>query len=144
MAKPEIFVESKNICLSYVDIIQLQDHPKTKRKNGGGKKRLLLNLAKLTAIIPDKIFLNLVYRHYTGRWINWSNPQRMSEKIQLYKAYYRNPAMLPCTDKYLVRDFVTKRLGTDKYLNELYQVCDHAEEIDFAKLPNQFVIQTPA
>lgn len=133
---PKIFVYLMLTLFNYKTTLKLRG------KMGGGKKRLLLNLAKLTAIIPDKIFLNLVYRHYTGRWINWSNPQRMSEKIQLYKAYYRNPAMLPCTDKYLVRDFVTKRLGTDKYLNELYQVCDHAEEIDFAKLPNQFVIKT--
>lgn len=96
----------------------------------------------MAGILPDKLFLSLVYRFYTGRWINWKKPQRMSEKIQLYKTYYRNQEMLPCTDKYLVRDFVSKRLGTDKYLNELYQVCDYAEQIDFDKLPSQFVIKT--
>lgn len=66
----------------------------------------------------------------------------MSEKIQHYKAYYRNPDMLTCSDKYKVREFVAKRLGTDKYLNDLYQVCNRAEEIDFEKLPQQFVIKT--
>lgn len=50
--------------------------------------------------------------------------------------------MLPCTDKYLVRDVVKRRLRTDRYLNELYQVCDNAEEINFDKLPSQFVIKT--
>ena len=50
--------------------------------------------------------------------------------------------MLPCTDKYLVRDVVKQRLRTDRYLNELYQVCDNAEEINFDKLPSQFVIKT--
>lgn len=106
------------------------------------KKRFLFIIAKMAGILPDKLFLSLVYRFYTGRWINWKKPQRMSEKIQLYKTYYRNQEMLPCTDKYLVRDFVSKRLGTDKYLNELYQVCDYAEQIDFDKLPSQFVIKT--
>lgn len=50
--------------------------------------------------------------------------------------------MLTCVDKYLVRDFVKNRLGTDKYLNQLYQVCDNADEIDFAALPEKFVIKT--
>ena len=93
-------------------------------------------------VIPDKLFLSIAYRIKMGKWINWKNPQRMSEKIQLYKIYYRNVEMLPCTDKFLVRNFVTQRLGTDKYLNELFQICNRAEEIDFDKLPLRFVIKT--
>lgn len=106
------------------------------------KKKILFIIAKMMYVVPDKIFLSIIYRMKTGRWINWSNPKRMSEKIQVYKSFYRNQDMLPCSDKYLVRKYVEGKLGTDKYLNELYQVCDHAEEIDFEKLPNQFVIKT--
>lgn len=92
--------------------------------------------------IPDPIYLRLTYRFYTKRKLNLKHPVRMSEKIQHYKAYYRNPDMLTCSDKYKVREYVAKRLGTDKYLNDLYQVCDRAEQIDFDGLPLQFVIKT--
>lgn len=69
-------------------------------------------------------------------------PKRFTEKIQCYKAFYRNEEMLKCVDKFQVRDYVTNKLGTDKYLNKLYQICDKAEDIDFASLPNEFVIKT--
>ena len=33
-------------------------------------------------------------------------------------------------------------MGSDKYLNQLYQVCDNAEDIDWDSLPDKFVIKT--
>lgn len=92
--------------------------------------------------IPDKTMLSLQYRAILHRRLNWRNPQRFTEKIQLYKALYRNPLMLECTDKYKVRNYVVNKLGTDKYLNELYQVCSNANELNFSQFPNQFVIKT--
>lgn len=50
--------------------------------------------------------------------------------------------MPQCTDKYKVREYVTQKLGTDQYLNKLYQLVDRAEDIDFDALPSQFVIKT--
>lgn len=105
-------------------------------------KKILFIIAKMMVVLPDSVFLSLIYRLKTGRVLHLKNPQRMSEKIQHYKAYYRDEKMLPCTDKYLVRDVVKQRLRTDRYLNELYQVCDNAEDINFDKLPSQFVIKT--
>ena len=70
------------------------------------------------------------------------NPQRFTEKLQCYKVLYRNDMMLDCVDKYLVREYIEKKLGSDEYLNTLYQVCDSADEINFNALPNKFVIKT--
>lgn len=90
--------------------------------------------------IPDKQMLQLQYRIKTGRKLNLNNPTRFTEKIQWYKLYYRNELMPKCVDKYTVREYVeSKDLGG--ILNELYGVYEQAEDIDFAKLPDQFVIK---
>lgn len=99
-------------------------------------------LLKMFSWLPDSVMLPFQYYLILHRKLNLKSPRRFSEKIQAYKAFYRNPEMLRCTDKYLVRNFVEERLGTDKYLNTLYQVCDSADEIDFESLPSQFVIKT--
>jgi hypothetical protein len=46
-----------------------------------------------------------------------------------------------CVDKYKVREFV-KSKGLSSILNELYGIYDNPEDIDFAILPEQFVIKT--
>lgn len=99
-------------------------------------------IAKSLFFIPDLIMLKIQYRILLKRALNIRHPQRFTEKIQYYKAYYHHPEMLRCVDKYLVREFVTERLGTTKYLNILYQVCDSADLIDFTILPSRFVIKT--
>ena len=92
--------------------------------------------------LPDRIMLPLQYYLILHRWPNMKHPRRFTEKIQCYKAFYRNPLMLGCVDKYFVRKYVSEKLGTDKYLNELYQICERAEDIDFESLPDKFVIKT--
>lgn len=92
--------------------------------------------------LPDKQMLQLEYRIKNGRRLNLTNPVRFTEKIQWYKCYYRNPLMLQCTDKYQVREYVNRKLGTSQYLNNLYLLVDRAEDIDFDSLPEQFVIKT--
>ena len=48
--------------------------------------------------------------------------------------------MKTCVDKYGVREYV-KSHGCENILNELYGVYNSAEEVDFNKLPNQFVLK---
>ena len=99
-------------------------------------------LAKSLSFLPDSLMLKVQYRIILKRPPNLKTPKRFSEKIQYYKAYYRNTEMLNCVDKFLVREYVTKKLDTDKYLNTLYQVCNNATNIDFSLLPKRFVIKT--
>ena len=106
------------------------------------KHKLLFLIAKSLFWVPDMMMLKLQYRIKMGRSINTKNPQRYTEKLQLYKAHYHNPEMLECVDKYTVREFVKRRLGTDRYLNTLFQVADTADGIDFDSLPNKFVLKT--
>lgn len=104
-------------------------------------RELRFKILKALAFLPDSIMLPLQYKIYTGNHLNLKNPLRFTEKLQLYKMYYRNPAMNVCVDKYRVREYVTKK-GLKDNLNELYGVYAKAEDIDFSKLPNQFVAKT--
>lgn len=91
--------------------------------------------------IPDRIMLSIQYRIKLGRRCDFSNPLRWTEKLQLYKMYYRNPILHKCVDKYEVRSFVASR-GCSENLVTLYGVWDNASKIDFAKLPSSFVLKT--
>lgn len=105
-------------------------------------KKLKYTLFNLLRFIPDGIMLHAQYFVKLRRWLHLKSPKRFTEWLQWYKVYYRNNEMPQCTDKYLVRDFVINQLGTDKYLNKLYQVCDDAKDLNFDKFPNKFVIKT--
>lgn len=91
--------------------------------------------------VPDSIMLRFQYRIQLGRWPDFKHPKRFTEKLQLYKMKYRNPIMHQCVDKYEVRKYVESK-GLGHILNELYGVYNSPEDIDFSKLPNQFVIKT--
>jgi hypothetical protein len=84
--------------------------------------------------------IQIQYFIRTGRKLNLKNPKRFSEKLNWYKLYWRTPEMKQCVDKYDVREFV-KAKGCEDLLNECYGVYDRFEDIDFAKLPNRFVIK---
>lgn len=98
-------------------------------------------ILKALSWVPDSIMLPLQYRIKLGRWCNLKNPQRWTEKLQLYKMYYRNPVLHQCVDKYEVRKYVESK-GCADNLVKLYGVWDHASEIDFSKLPASFVLKT--
>lgn len=91
--------------------------------------------------VPDSIMLRIQYRIKFGFWPNFSHPKRYTEKIQLYKMKYRNPVMGQCVDKYEVRSYVDSK-GLGHILNKCYGVFDDANQIDFNKLPNSFVLKT--
>lgn len=104
-------------------------------------KKIKYSIVKLLSFLPDNIMLRIQYYFILHRWPNINNPKRFSEWIQWYKINYHKSTMLDCTDKYNVRQYVKKN-GCGDCLNELYQVCDDAVQIDFDNLPKSFVIKT--
>ena len=84
--------------------------------------------------------LKLWFKMVTGCELNLENPKTFNEKIQWLKLYDSTPLKTRLADKYLVRDWVKEKIG-EQYLIPLLGVYDKFEDIDFNKLPNQFVIK---
>lgn len=91
--------------------------------------------------MPDPLYLRLLFRLRLGYRLNLSSPRSFNEKIQWLKLYDRRPEYRQYVDKYAVRDHIRKVVG-EEYLIPLLGVWDSVEDIDFALLPNQFVLKT--
>ena len=90
--------------------------------------------------ISDEEFIISEYKRRTGHELNLKNPERFTEKLQWLKLFYRDDIIEKCSDKYTVRLYVEEQ-GHAKLLNDLLGVYDDVNEIDFDKLPNQFVLK---
>lgn len=88
----------------------------------------------------DLTYLSELYRRELGFDINWKDPQRITEKFQWLKMFYRHPDMPRCADKYAVRAYLEER-GYGHLLNELYGVWYDPDEIDIDALPEKFVLK---
>lgn len=95
----------------------------------------------LIKIIPDKLYLMYAYRKNFGYSLNLKNPKTFSEKLQWLKLYNRKDIYTKMVDKYEVRSYVASIIGED-YLIPLLGVWNKAEDIDFTKLPDTFVLKT--
>lgn len=91
-------------------------------------------------LLIDKMRISLSYRNKFGQRINWKNPQSYNEKIQWMKLYDRNPLYTVLADKYSVKDYVANIIG-DSYIIPTIGVWERFEDIDFDKLPDQFVLK---
>lgn len=90
--------------------------------------------------MPDKWYLSFMFRSRMGYWMDWKNPKTFNEKLQWLKVYDRNPLYTKLVDKYDVRKYIAEKIG-EEYLIPLLGVWDKVEDIDFEKLPNQFVLK---
>lgn len=90
--------------------------------------------------LPDKEYLEKIFKASMGYSLSLENPQTFNEKLQWLKFYDRKPAYTMMVDKYKVRAYIKETIG-EEYLIPLLGVWDKAEDIDFDKLPNQFVLK---
>ena len=75
-----------------------------------------------------------------GKRLDLENPTTFNEKIQWIKLYDRNPIYSDLVDKYKVREYVRRVIGTN-YLIPLLGSWKSFDEIDFEKLPDKFVLK---
>lgn len=80
------------------------------------------------------------YLRRTGEILDLDNPKTFNEKIQWLKLNDSTPEKTVLADKYRVRAWVANKIG-DEHLIPLLGVWDNANDIDFEKLPNQFVLK---
>lgn len=91
-------------------------------------------------LIPDKLYLKILYRIKTRRRLSLSNPKTYSEMLNWLKIYDRNPLYTKLVDKYEVREYVRERIG-EEYLFPLLGIWDDFDDIDFTRLPERFVLK---
>ena len=97
-------------------------------------------LSKNPKLFSDKFYLKFMYNFFLGHRLDLKNPKAYTEKCQWLKLYDRKPIYTIMVDKYLVKEFVKERIG-EKYVIPCYGVWDAPDEIDYDKLPKQFVLK---
>lgn len=85
--------------------------------------------------------LSAWFTYSTGEQLDLKNPVTYNQKIQWMKVYDSTPLKTRLADKYLVREYVKEKIG-EKYLPELYGVWEDFDKINFAALPQKFVLKT--
>ena len=90
--------------------------------------------------INDEKFLKLLYRKKTGKELNLDNPQTFNEKIQWLKLHDKKEIYTTMVDKYDIKEYVANIIGK-KYIIPTIGLYNSFDDIDFSKLPNQFVIK---
>ena len=90
--------------------------------------------------MSDEAYLKLRFRAEMGYKLDLKNPRTYNEKLQWLKLYDRNPFYPQIVDKYRVKEYVASKIG-EQYIIPTLGVYDSYEEIDFDKLPRQFVLK---
>lgn len=97
-------------------------------------------IALLGKHLPDSWFLRMKYYEVTGKRLNLKNPKTFNEKLQWLKLHDRNPMYTTMVDKVEAKKWVAERIG-EEYIVPTFGVWNSADEIDFDKLPDKFVLK---
>lgn len=103
------------------------------------RTRVLDNLGMYNHLSDEK-YIKKKYNAWTGKKINLRNPKTFNEKLQWIKLYDRKPVYTTMVDKYESKNFVAEHIGEEHVIPNL-GVWNSFDEIDFDKLPNQFVLK---
>lgn len=97
-------------------------------------------LRKWTHLLSDEFYLKVVYKLMLGKKLNLVNPTSFNEKLQWLKLNNRNSFYSTLVDKAAVKQWAAEIIGA-QYIIPTFGVWDKYEDIDFDKLPNQFVLK---
>lgn len=98
----------------------------------------LLNV--FAPLFPDKIFLQWKFYFIMGHKLNLKSPRTFNEKLQWLKLYDKHPKYTKMVDKIEAKKYVASIIG-EEYIIPTIAVYDNIKDVDFEKLPNQFVLK---
>lgn len=101
-------------------------------------KKLLWRSAEY--IKNDRLYIYLKYILFVGRIPDLKHPKTFTEKLQWLKLNDRNPIYHRMADKVEMKEYVREIIG-DGYTIPTLGVWDSFDEIDFNKLPEQFILK---
>lgn len=90
--------------------------------------------------MSDEECIKRQFYYAFGYPLDLKNPKTFNEKLQWLKLYNRKPEYTMMADKIAVKDYVAKIIGKEHIIPTL-GVWEHFDDIDFEKLPNQFVLK---
>ncbi len=90
--------------------------------------------------LSDGSYLLIRFWLSNKRRLNLKTPVTFFEKLNWLRLHRDYQQYHTYVDKYAVREYVKNKVG-EKNLIEIYGVYERAEDIDFQKLPNQFVLK---
>ena len=102
---------------------------------------LLSLLARYQRIFGDVTYVKLYYKLSMGRKLNLKNPRTFNEKLNWLKLYDHDPLYTTLVDKFAVKPWVAEQIG-EQYVIPTIGAWRCFDEIEFDKLPNQFVLKT--
>lgn len=93
-------------------------------------------------ILPDETMAKIYSRVILKKKVDLKNPQTFNEKIQWLKIhdYPHNNLVIQGADKYAVRKYIESK-GLGSTLVPLIGAWERAEDIDWDKLPDKFVLK---
>ncbi len=99
-----------------------------------------LRILNCLGFVPDKAMLKLEYRLRIGKKLDLTEPKYFTEKLQWLKLYDRKDEYTKMVDKYEMKHFVEKNIGS-QYVVPTLGCWNSFDEIDFSQLPNRFVLK---
>ena len=99
---------------------------------------LLLN--RVGRFVSDENFVKWTYYLTFRKKLDLDNPKTFNEKLQWLKLNDRHEEYTQMVDKYEAKKYVANLIG-EEYIIPTLGVYDSFDELDFDKLPNQFVLK---
>lgn len=91
--------------------------------------------------MKDETFIKWEYFSGMRKFPDLKSPKTYNEKLQWLKLNDKHSEYTIMVDKYEAKEYVKKIIG-EEYIIPTLGVWDNFDEIDFDKLPNQFVLKT--
>ena len=106
------------------------------------KRALVSPFRGLVKCVSKKGYISYQYKYITHHKLDWKGLNRYTEKLQYLRLYVypKEDLVSKCAGRVGVREYA-KEQGFDELLIKIYGVFDRFEDINFSKLPNQFVLK---
>ena len=128
----------KNISINYTYLTMANPNLKENKF----KRALVLPFRGIVKAVSPTLYVKLQYKYITHHKLNLQNPVRYTEKLQYLRLYTypKDPLVTKCASRDGVREYL-KELGYEDLLIPYYGIFEKFDDIDFSKLPDQFVLK---
>jgi len=85
-------------------------------------------------------YAHYYYQYHRHEELDYRHPKNINQKLFWLARYWQDPRIVTYADKIAVRKYI-EDLRLASILTKVYAIYDTADQIDFEKLPNRFVLK---